>query len=185
MLADVILESELSVELVEKLFDATVETKYRKGDKILEQGDTSAPIFIVTEGLLRMFYYDSKGNDITHWFAAEENIITDPATYFDQAPSNYLIEALEDCTVRSLKLKELNRLCKEHHAIEYFGRLLTLRIAMELNRKLMDIQFKSAKERYVTLIESKPDIFQRTKLGHIASYLGITQVSLSRIRSEL
>jgi CRP-like cAMP-binding protein len=151
----------------------------------LYQGDTRSPIFVVQTGLLRMFYYDAKGNDITHWFAAEENIISDPATYFDQMPSNYLIEALEDCTVRSLDLKELNRLCEEHHEIEHFGRMLTLRIAMELNSKLMDIQFKSAKERYVGLIESKPDIFQRTKLGHIASYLGITQVSLSRIRAEL
>jgi CRP-like cAMP-binding protein len=81
----------------------------------LNQGDNSSPILVVRKGLLGMFYYDAKGNDITHWFTTEMSIIIDPATYFDQVPSNYLIEVLEDCNVCSLDLKELNRLCEEHH----------------------------------------------------------------------
>ena len=55
----------------------------------------------------------------------------------------------------------------------------------EINDKLLSIQFKTAKERYLALVEKHPDIFQRVNLGHIASYIGITQQSLSRIRSEL
>lgn len=184
MIENVILESGLSVELFEKLFDATEEFSFKKGDLLLEQNQVCPYIFIVQEGLLRMFYYDEKGNDITHWLADEQNIISSPKSYFDGEPSLYAIEALEDCIVRGLKSEELDRLCSEYHQIEHFGRMLTLRMFMELNQKLMDLQFKTAKERYQTLLETHPDIFQRVKLGHIASYLGITQVSLSRIRAD-
>ena len=185
MIENVILESGLSVEVFEKLYDATKEFSFKKGDKLVEQNQVCPYIFIVQEGLLRMFYYDEKGNDITHWFAPEKNIISSPKSYFDREPSLYTIEALEDSSVRGLELKDLNRLCEEHHQIEHFGRMLTLRMFMELNQKLMDLQFKTAKERYKTLLETHPDIFQRVKLYHIASSLGITQVSLSRIRAEL
>lgn len=185
MIENVIFESGLSVELFEKLFDATKEFTYKKGDQLVEQNEVCPFIFIVQEGLLRMYYYDEKGNDITHWFAPEQNIMTSPKSYFDGEPSLYSIEALEHSIVRVLTLKDLDRLCEEHHEIEHFGRMLTLRMFMELNQKLMDLQFKSAKARYKALLETHPDIFQRVKLGHIASYLGITQVSLSRIRSEI
>lgn len=185
MIDQVILESNLSEELLEKLFDATNEIHVKKGDTLLEQGQICQHIFIVQEGLLRMFYYDNKGNDITHWFTNEQNLMTSPKSFFDGEPSAYNIEALEDCTIRCLTLKALNDHCKAHHQIEHFGRMLTLRMFMELNKKLMDLQFKSAKERYVTLLETHPDIFIRVKLRHVASYLGITQVSLSRIRAEL
>ena len=84
-----------------------------------------------------------------------------------------------------MKLDTLNRLCDENHEVERFGRLLTLRMLMELNNKMMDLQFKTAKERYLSLMEKHPDIFNRVNLGHIASYIGITIQSLSRIRSEV
>ena len=185
MIESVIFESGLTVELFEKLFDATEEFRFKKGDVLVKQNEVCPYIYIVQEGLLRMFYYNEKGNDITHWIAPEQNIMTSPKSFFDGEPSPYSIEVLEDSIVRGLKLKDLDRLCSEHHQIEHFGRMLTLRMFMELNQKLMDLQFKSAKERYLMLLETHPDIFQRVKLGHIASYLGITQVSLSRIRAEM
>ena len=185
MIEQVLLESNLSEELLEKLFEATTETQVSKGETLVKEGQHCRYIYIVQEGLLRMFYHDTKGNDITHWFTNEQNIMTSPKSFFDGEPSPYTIEALEDCTLRCLTLQALNDHCSAHHEIEHFGRMLTLRMFMELNKKLMDLQFKTAKERYTALLETHPDIFQRVKLGHVASYLGITQVSLSRIRSEI
>lgn len=171
MIEQVIFESGLSVELFETLFDATVELEFGKGDMLANQNEHCRYIYIVQEGLLRMFHFDTKGNDITHWIATEQNLMSSPQSFFEESASQYLIEALEDTTVRALTLETLNRLCEKHHEIERFGRLLTLRMFMELNKKLMDIQFKTGKERYDALLNSQPDIFQRVKLGHIATYL--------------
>lgn len=179
-----ILESGLSMELFEKLYDETEEMTFQKGELLLDHNEHCRYIYIVQEGLLRMFYFDDKGNDITHWIATEQNLMSSPESFFEGSRSQYLIEALEDTIVRALTLDSLNDLCGKHHEIERFGRLLTLRMFMEVNKKLMDIQFKTGKQRYDALLSSQPDIFQRVKLGHIATYLGMTQVSLSRIRSE-
>ena len=185
MIEEVLIEAGLSVELIEKAFEATSEAVYERGTRILEIGEECKNIFIVQEGLLRMFYYGSKGNEITHWFTTENNLMTAPKSFFEGTRSQYAIETLEECTVRKLELKTLNQLCEEHQEFERFMRLLVIRMFMEMNNKVMDLQFKTAKERYLSLIERHPDIFQRVNLGHIASYIGITIQSLSRIRAEV
>jgi CRP-like cAMP-binding protein len=185
MVQEVIQQVGLRDELFQKLFDSTTEVFYKKGTHLVEQGQKCPYLFIVATGLLRMYYFDEKGNDVSHWFSPELHVMTDPKSFFENTQSRYTIEALEDTTVRRLDLHTVNTLSAEYHEIEHFARILTLRMFMELNGKLMDLQFKTAKERYLSLLSKHPGIINRVNLGHIASFIGITIQSLSRIRAEI
>ena len=157
---------------------------FKKGDIVAESGKICKYLFLVQKGLLRNFYYDIKGNDITHWFANEDMFATIPPSFFNREESFFQMEAIEDTQVLAFTYEDLENAFEKSRAIERFGRLLVTQIMITLGRKVIDLQTKSAEKRYEELIENHSDIFSRANLGHIASYLGITQQSLSRIRSS-
>lgn len=158
---------------------------FQKGQLMLSEGEVCRYLFLVEKGLLRLFFYDKAGNDITHWFAAEEMLLTDPGSYFNQTPSFFSIQAIEETTVKSIYFETLERAMDESHKLERLGRIYAMNTLVMMEHRIIDWQVKSAEERYIELIENYPNLFRRTKLGHIASYLGITQQSLSRIRANL
>ena len=94
------------------------------------------------------------------------------------------MESLEDTVAYTITLDRLNSLFDKYHEIERFGRLFTMEMMVQLTEKVKDLQFRSAEERYNILLEKHPSVIQRAPLGKIASYLGITQQSLSRIRAK-
>jgi len=149
---------------------------FQRNEIVAETGKICNYIFFIRKGMLRSFYYDRKGKDITNWFANEDMIITAAESFFRRKPSFLRIEATENTTVRAISYDQLEEAFKKHPSLERFGRLVMTEIMIYL-------QVKSAEERYHELIKTHPDIFQRAKLGHIAGYLGITQQSLSRIRA--
>ena len=156
---------------------------FKKGEIIIESGKICNYLFLVESGLLRNFYYDLKGNDITHWFAKEEMFATVPPSFFNREESFFYIEAIENTEVKGFSYDNIDKAFQQSRVIERFGRQMVTQIMITLGRKVVDLQTKSAEQRYEELIENYHDIFQRANLGHIASYLGITQQSLSRIRA--
>ncbi len=134
--------------------------------------------------MLRNYYYDPKGNEITHWFASEGMLVTIPPRFFNRKPSTFRIEAIESSILRTITYAQMENAFDQSRKLERFGRILVTEIMTVLGRKIIDLQTKTAEERYDDLLQEHPDIFQRAKLGHIATYLGITQQSLSRIRSR-
>ena len=98
-----ILNSEAFTSLLEKVESLT----FKKGELILKGGEICKYLFIVENGLLRNFYYDGKGNDITHWFAKEKMIITAPESFFNQEKSFFNIEAIEDTRVIAIRFEVL------------------------------------------------------------------------------
>jgi len=157
---------------------------FQKGDIIIESGKICKYLFLIESGLLRNFYYDLKGNDITHWFAKEKMFATVPPSFFKHEESFFHIEAIENTQVRALTYDNMEAAFQKSRVIERFGRLIVTEIMITLGRKVIDLQTKSAEQRYEELILAYPDILRRANLGHIASYLGITQQSLSRIRAS-
>jgi len=185
MIKAIIEQAGISQELYEKVYNNTPEKKCKKGSVLLDNSQRCDHIYFVEEGLLRMYFIDHKGNDITQWFAPEDTIITAGDSFFDRSISKFYIEALEDSSVRLMTLDMMNALCDASHEFERFARLLIQKMFLELTYKMEDQHFKTAKERYTAMMNRYPSIFQRANLGHIASYIGITQQSLSRIRSEM
>ena len=95
------------------------------------------------------------------------------------------MQFLEDTVALSLRYADLERLYQKHHALERIGRILATQSYLDEVSRTKEFQTISAKERHKTLLENEPEILHRVSLGHIASYLGISQVQLSRIRSSL
>lgn len=172
------------------LSDATIEdfkkvarvTHFKKGELLSKEGDFSDELYYIAKGGARAYYlYD--GKTVTDWFAFENDFISSIVSFFLDVPSQHQIEILEDSTLMVLKRSEVDMLCDAHHDFERLGRLSVTKTMMQLQQRVVSIQFKSSRERYESLLEKYPKIEQRAPLGDIASYIGITQETLSRIRN--
>lgn len=164
-------------------FEKTELVSFDTNEVVVELGKVCKYLFLIEKGMLRNYYYDQKGNDITHWFASEDMIVTAPPSFFRQEPSTFRIEATEPTTVYAISYEKLNKEFEKSIHLERFFRELVTEIMITLGQKIISLQTKNAEYRYDELLRTHPDIFQRAKLGHIAGYLGMRQQSLSRIRA--
>ena len=166
------------------LIDEAEIVRFKKGETVIKMGSICNYLFLIEQGMLRNFYYDQKGKDITHWFSSEGMIVTSPPSFFKREPSFFEIQALEDTVVKAISYIQFEQALEHSQALERFARKLVTEVMITLGRKVIDLQTQSAAHRYDALLISHPDIFQRANLGHIAGYLGITQQTLSKIRAS-
>ncbi|MFA8450599.1 MAG: Crp/Fnr family transcriptional regulator [Bacteroidales bacterium] len=153
-------------------------------DEILEAANTfSNYIYIIKSGSLRAHYLKD-GNEITSWFAFEKHFVF-TTSFITGKPSVETLETMEDCKLLAINLPALMKEYGHNLELANWGRRFAELGMVYVETQLYDLKFHSAQERYLRLIESQPEIIQRCKLGYIASYLGVTQVTLSRIRSSL
>ncbi|PSL49898.1 CRP-like cAMP-binding protein [Chitinophaga niastensis] len=138
-------------------------------------------IFIVT-GVLRA-YYLKDGKDVSDWFSFEGDFTCEINSFFLDTPSSHYIETLEKTILMIIPKKAILELCDQHHDIEKLARYAITQTMIKLQRRLVSLQFETALQKYTNLIAVRPDITQRVSLGHIASFLGITLETLSRIRN--
>lgn len=146
-------------------------------------GKTCKTIYFLNKGVARIYYYKD-GLDITDSFAFENQIIVRVESLFTGRPSRKGIQILEDAELVAIDANRLFELYDRYAEIERLFRKVFEASHVELVNRIEAIQFHTAEERYNALLEEAPDLIRRVALKHIASYLGITQVSLSRIRSS-
>ena len=175
--------SPLPATVVSQLNAVTKSQELPKDYLLLRSGVISREIYLVISGLARTFY-ELDGRDVTQYFATEGTIIGGVDSFFSQEPSRIQIQTLEPSLVQSISYQDLERVYQQSHELERAGRLLAVQAFLGMQKRLYALQFHSATERYHNLLASAPDILQRAPLGHIASYLGMTQVTLSRIRAQ-
>jgi CRP-like cAMP-binding protein len=173
---------ELPADAQRAIDGITIHRRLPRGTMLLAHGDVCKEFHFLASGLVRVFYYKSD-KDVTAWFAAEKAIASAIDSLFSGRPSMYNIELLEDSEIYSLQYNKLESVLKEHQIVERLGRLLVTHNYLLLDERMKLFAFCTAEERYERLLQQLPDVFQRIKLGHIASYLGISQEHLSRIRS--
>lgn len=140
-------------------------------------------IYFVKKGIVRA-YASTEDKDITFWFGNEGETVVSMKSYVENKPGYENIELLESCELYKLNTEDLRKLYNEDIHIANWGRKFAERELVKTEELIISRQFKTASERYTDLMRDKPDLFKRVQLGHIASYLGISQVSLSRIRAE-
>jgi CRP-like cAMP-binding protein len=157
--------------------------KYEKGESIQAIGARCQTIYFIESGLARI-YYQKDAVDITESFAFERQMVVRVESLFTGAPSKKGIQALETSDVCCIPAAPLFLLYDRFPKIERLFRLLFEHQHVQSVQRLESIQFQTAQERYQSLIEQSPLILLRAPLKHVASYLGITQVSLSRIRQQ-
>ncbi|WP_164714371.1 Crp/Fnr family transcriptional regulator [Chitinophaga rhizosphaerae] len=138
-------------------------------------------LFMVAKGLVRSFYQHNN-RDITLLLGMESCIVCAMDSLLCGKPAYYNIETLEDSDIISISYADLERLYSEFHEIERLGRLMISQYYLELDQSLRSQRFLSARERYQELMEKQPELLQRAPLQFVASYLGMSAETLSRIR---
>ncbi|MBS1607550.1 MAG: Crp/Fnr family transcriptional regulator [Bacteroidetes bacterium] len=155
-----------------------------KNDYLLHEGKICRHLYFLEKGALRG-YYILDGKEITHWFGFEQDFVTSFHSFITQAPAVENIQLLEGSILWAISKEKLSRLFNQYHEIERLVRIAYEKYYIRLEERFVNAQFKSATERYEGLLQTRPYILERIPLGHIASYLGISQETLSRIRSRL
>ena len=172
----------LSKHAQQELLTLVREMEFQKGDIIQKTGSTCRTVYFVKEGIARIFYYQD-GDDITEYFAFSGDIIIRAESLFTGQPTHKGIESLSKTILYAIDAFELERMFDKYHDIERLFRIVYQNAFVHYVRRMESLQLKTARERYEELVNTT-DIVSQIALKHIASYLGITQVSLSRIRSE-
>ena len=150
---------------------------------MVTEGKTCRYLYFLQAGALRGFY-NLDGKEITHWFAFEEDFVTSFHSFISQQPAVENIQLLEGCILYRISKENVNRLMAEHHEIERLVRIVYEKYYLRLEDRFVNAQFKTASERYQELMQQTPHLLERVPLGYIASYLGISQETLSRVRSR-
>lgn len=160
------------------------EVKYSKGHLLLQADKVEKNIYFIKNGIVRA-YANTHENEITFWFGKEGDTVISMKSYIENQKSYENIVLLEDCNLYQLQTDDLQLLYHKDIHIANWGRKFAEHELIATEKRLISRQFRTATERYKELLEQNPDLIKRVPLGYIASYLGITQVSLSRIRGEI
>lgn len=155
-----------------------------KNQNLQNIGQKCRTIYFVKEGLARIFYLKD-GIEVTEYFAFENDLIIRAESLFRDKPSTKAIQALENTVFIGIPSEALFSLFDQYPDIERLFRKIIEQAYVQTVIRMEALQFHTAEERYAQLLQDKPSLIQRISLKHIASYLGITQVSLSRIRAAL
>ena len=155
---------------------------FLKNMPLVREGQVCAKLYFIEKGVGRSYYLTEAGKDVTQWFFVEGQFMSSIESFFQQIPSLYYLEMLEDAMVYSITREKLDLLFARYHNMEKLGRLLSTEMLTRVVNKLSAIQFQTARERHDYMLTEFPNIANRVPLGHIASYLGMTQETLSRIR---
>lgn len=175
---------DLTAEEIEILKSLFVHKKLRKHQYILQEGEVSTHDNFVIKGLARTYRVDEKGQEHILRFTPEEWWTGDLASFLSGAPSIFNVDCLEETEILRISFKDLEALFEKVPKMNKYFRLLYQKSIISYNLRLTSTLTKSASERYEEFIKRYPLIEQRVPNHQIASYLGITPQSLSRIRNQ-
>ena len=156
-----------------------------KGKIFLRESEVMNEYYLLESGLARTFVYDFDNNEITTEFFVENNIVIVPTSLFQRSGSQENLQAITDCTVWKISFDDFQTLFHSVPGFSEWGRLWFTFQLFSLKQRSLDMVTKTATNRYLKLLKEKPQIIQNAPLKQIASYLGITDSSLSRIRKEI
>ncbi|WP_348711339.1 Crp/Fnr family transcriptional regulator [Tenacibaculum sp. 190524A05c] len=173
------LSEELKVELANRLELKT----FTKGELILNANQICTESYFIREGIVRT-YFLKDGKEITEYFCSVNEWVNSPKSFMRRTTDIYFIDAIEDTIAFKLHVNDLMYLFEKFPEMERYARLSMGSVFGHLMERIASMRFTSAKERYLHFKEIYANIYPRIPLGMVASYLGITQETLSRIRSQ-
>ena len=155
-----------------------------KNHLLLREDQRCDHIFVVISGVVRM-YYIKDGQEVCSRFAEEQQLCLPVNSFFSRVKSYEYIETIVPCTIARIHYDKLQQLYKDHIEFNYVARVFTEHYFIRSEERLFLLRKQSAEERYLFLCKQYPPIIQRVPLKYIASYLGITLETLSRIRKKI
>lgn len=156
----------------------------KKGRHLLKPKQNCSYLAFIQKGSFRVYYYDLKGKEIVTWFSFSEMIITDMLGFYTTGRSQFYVEALEDSIIYKITRQDLEMLYSKYPTYQECGRKFAEEALTMLMQRTLSLQTQTAEERYKELLQV-PEFMQKIPLKYLASYLGITDTSLSRIRRNI
>jgi len=175
--------SDMSLQTIINITNHFEDWRFLKNEFFLREGKVSDLLYLA-EGLMRAYTFDLKGNEVTTNFFAKGRQVFDHASFFLQTPSEENIQAITDCIGYSITFEKMNTIFHSIPEFREYGRGMLVKELVSYKKRTLAVINKSAEQRYEDLIKDDKEIFQSAQLKHIASYLGVTNSSLSRIRRE-
>jgi len=156
--------------------------KLKKGEFAIQEGKISDDYIYLEHGIIRTYLFDLEGTEVTTDFFSENNIVFEVTSFFNRTSSETYMEALVDCRGFRISYEQLNRLFHNKPAFRDFGRAILVREFMASKKRNYAMINQTAEKRYLNFTKTKPEILKYVPLKYIASYLGITDSTLSRLR---
>jgi len=150
---------------------------------LLKENTVSDYFYFIEKGAARIYYYKN-GKEITEWLALDNQFFLSITSFFQRTPSHLIIQVIEPSVVYGIHHDDFMRLADKYHDVERLLRKMVTGSLIFSQIRMDSIQFESAQQRYEKLLQTSPQIVQRVPLTYIASFLGITLETLSRIRSQ-
>ncbi len=177
--------TDVSDELISDIESSSELIHLPKKEAILSVGQVCRSIYFIVDGAVRSYYMDKDGNEITSWLLFESELAISVYSFFSQQPSFEALQTLENTVLLKVNYSTLSELYHKHLEFNFIGRFLTEQYYIRSEAKANALRMLSAKERYLNLLKTRPDIIMRVPLGHLASYLGMNNATLSRIRRSI
>ena len=175
--------TQLSKEAETDLLSKLKSKFYKKGDIINKEGQICKQMSFIEQGLIKHFYYHKDRLFILRFFS-ENNIFTVLDSFINQTPADFITITLEDTNLTYLDYTDVQELAQKHHSFETFLRKIYTNAALANLNRIKEMFNNDATELYISFAKNNQHLLQRISLGEIASYIGISQVTLSRIRAK-
>jgi CRP-like cAMP-binding protein len=175
----------LNKQQIDLINSSISEKTYNAGDYFLKAGQTSKEIGFITNGIFRVCYYDNDGNEITRYFVDELNFIADINGYKTGLQTTEYVQAVTDCQVLILTKQAMENLSRTIIVWDNITSKITVKALAEKVSRVSLMMPQDAITRYKCFLEKFPNLANRIPLQYIASYIGVTKSSLSRLRRNI
>ncbi|MBC9797877.1 Crp/Fnr family transcriptional regulator [Sinomicrobium weinanense] len=169
----------------EEIAKAHSQMDVRSGSLLLEEGKIASEFYIIEKGLFRSFVYDYDGNEVTTEFYGPKELLIESFSLFHRSPSMENFQALSNGTVWKIEYQLFQQLLGKIEGLREWGRTWATSHLFIIKKRSIKMLTMNATDRYLNLLNERPQIIRQVPLKFIASYLGITDTSLSRIRKEI
>ena len=175
---------EMSEEARQIIENLVIRREAKKGEQLIVDGQICTHMILVGKGMVRQYYF-KHDKEMTEHISCEQGVVICIDSYFNQRPTQLIVEALEDTVIWEIPYVAMEKLASEVHDISYLYRHF-LQNSLILSQVKADmLRFESAKDRYTKLMQHSPEIVRRAPLTYIASYLQMTLETLSRVRASI
>lgn len=177
--------SSISDSEFEETIEYFQERYLKKGEFFVKQGKICNEVAYINKGTLRTFYFNDKKEEITSCFCVENSMTTSYKSFVLQQPSTLSIQAIEDTQLFTLQYEHLQRLYHTSSVWQSIGRVFAEREYMVMEQYASVLNNETAREKYLRLLKEQPVVLHKANIEDVASYLGVTRRTLSRIRKNI
>ncbi|MEO0733088.1 MAG: cyclic nucleotide-binding domain-containing protein [Bacteroidota bacterium] len=185
LLRQIFAPAKLTPAELDQVVNAFYLTEYPKNSYLLKEGQYAREYYFVESGFLRSFVVDYNGREITTGFYSRGQIVLEASSFFLRQPTREYIQALQPTTCWRIGYEQFQEMFDDIDGFREAGRFRLVQSYFALKKRTIAMVADQAKDRYLALLEEQPEILHNAPLKHIATYLGITDTSLSRIRKEV